>query len=355
MGLIRVPNPDNIPEAVTTGYQRQNTNIFVIQTGLDTTSPYENGNNIIIPAGGIIETNGVMYKIETPVTLTRNSSQINIALWIEVEASIDGSTANLILVTRPGIWNYAKNGFYRNNNRRTLNWVSTGDLASAPTIGAVYQSPTSKNIYQVSLQKGWYYARMSSGAGGGNGGNTTAVIPAAVGAGGVVSAAPEEQFVFFNINDEPIKIKIGGSGQNGQAGENSTSNQVLRGGGGAGGGGEETILELRNKLFSTKRIPGGIGGKGHSSTNPNSGGNGGCDGTPVQDGMSFFGHQSGTNYSAQGGRGGLNNGGGGGSGNLFIQNGTARDGTAGGNGGTNGWNMPNGSNGGYCNIFSITN
>jgi hypothetical protein len=54
-----LPNPDNTPGAVSTGYQRQNTNLFCLYTGLDTTEPFDNGNGTItIPAGGLVGSQG---------------------------------------------------------------------------------------------------------------------------------------------------------------------------------------------------------------------------------------------------------------------------------------------------------
>jgi len=101
--LQLIPNPDNLPNAVTSGYQQQNNNIFTIQTGIDTTEPYDNGNGVItIPAGGIVENNGVMFKIAENVIL--NKPNIDTAYFVEIIDHGNGN-ASFGLVTRPGAWN----------------------------------------------------------------------------------------------------------------------------------------------------------------------------------------------------------------------------------------------------------
>jgi hypothetical protein len=114
--LQQLPNPDNVPGAVTTGYQRQNTNMYAIQTGIDTTEPVDNGNGVItIPTGGIVEVNGVLYKLVSDIVLQKPNT--NTCYWIAINTN-DDNTANAELVTRPGRWNPLKQGCYLNNNNR---------------------------------------------------------------------------------------------------------------------------------------------------------------------------------------------------------------------------------------------
>jgi hypothetical protein len=160
--LTLLPNPDNTPGAVSSGYQRQNTNIFCIQTGLDTTEPFDNDSGTItIPAGEIVEVNGSLFKISANVSLTKQNS--NYAYWIAVSPS--GNSASLSLVTRPGTWNPAKQGFYRSDGLKTLNWVSHGTSISG-SVGTPMYSRTTKGTEYVYLKKGWYYIELRSGAGG---------------------------------------------------------------------------------------------------------------------------------------------------------------------------------------------
>jgi hypothetical protein len=66
-----LPNPDNVPGAVSTGYQRQNTNMFAIQTGLDKTCLYtDDKNKVLLKTGSIIEYNGELFKSTSDIDLT---------------------------------------------------------------------------------------------------------------------------------------------------------------------------------------------------------------------------------------------------------------------------------------------
>ena len=156
--LQQLSNPDNVPGAVTTGYQRQNTNIFAIQTGLDTTEPFDNGNGLItVPAGGVIEVNGVMFKIVTDVALTKPDA--NTAYWVEVIDNGD-ETATFNLTTRPGKWNPSKQGCYTENNNRTLNWVSLGNFNESTNLPIRTTTNTIGEIWQLEL--GWYLFKASN-------------------------------------------------------------------------------------------------------------------------------------------------------------------------------------------------
>jgi hypothetical protein len=166
--LSLLPNPDNAPGAVSTGYQRQNTNIFAIQTGLDSTEPYDNGSAITIPVGGLVEVNGSIFKVIADVSLSKPSPDS--AYWVAVSDNGNG-TASFSLVTRPGVWNSSKQGYYLTNGARTLNWVSLGTLSGS--LPSATYSKTTKGLITASLQKGWYYVNLSSGMGGGNGGNAS--------------------------------------------------------------------------------------------------------------------------------------------------------------------------------------
>jgi len=67
----QIPNPSTFVGLESEGYGRQNTKIAAGFVGIDTTAPYVNvDGNIVIPIGGIVEVNGVLYKIETESILT---------------------------------------------------------------------------------------------------------------------------------------------------------------------------------------------------------------------------------------------------------------------------------------------
>jgi hypothetical protein len=377
-----LPNPDNVPGAVSSGYQRQNINLLALQTGLDTTAPYEDdgGTIITIPAGGIVDINGSLFNLPETVTITKPIA--GRAYWIGVTDNGNG-TASIALLTRPGVWDPAKNGCYTSGSR-VLNFVSSGDLYNV-TETAIF-SKNVKGAWAKGLARGWYYADLKSGLGGGSGGMGTNGADAsgssgggatAGGAGGNAVAYNSAQKIFFHPGGI-LKIKVGGNGTSGTAGTSgggggdggdSGSNDGGGGGGGAGGGGggagagEETSIE---GIVRAERVPPGAGGFGSigglgaaGSGTGYKGGSGGSGGMGLDGGRTgFFGTGSGggtgvTGGGQQGGMGGGGNGSAGGNGGSGY----------GGGGGGGGMGGPGGSNGetradgdtaaGYCNIYKL--
>jgi hypothetical protein len=113
-------NPTNVPEAVSTGYQRQNTNLFSLQTGLDTTTAVitDNGNTILVYGGGIVEVNGSLFKLINDVSIP--IPNINNDYFIFVHDNGDG-TADLDLSNVYPAFIPSKNGWYTSDNERVLN------------------------------------------------------------------------------------------------------------------------------------------------------------------------------------------------------------------------------------------
>jgi len=363
--FAQIANPDNIPNAVSSGYQQQNTNLYVLQTGLDTTEPNDDGNGkITIPVGGIVECNGVMFKIISEINL--NKPNINIAYWIEI--IINNKTATAQLVTRPGKWNPAKNGCYTTNNNRTLNWVSLGNIAN-PIEQAVF-SKTVKGTWRTQFKKGWYLIDLGSGFGGGNGTNGSGQTGGGV--GGVASTSNRVQKIIFSNGEENI-IKVGGSGTNGAAASNGTASQGAggiggggdggRGGGGGSGAGEETSFNEITALA----VPPGIGGNGANGGSVNGGGIGGDGGAGgVLSNRGHEGNRGGSFADNDGGIGGIygnvsagylggasGGGGGGGGGGSPGNNGHGGNGGNGGAGGISGYAAAKGTDGGYCTVIPL--
>ena len=343
-------NPDNVPGKVTSGYQRQNTNMFALQTGLDTTEPYDNGaGTITIPAGGIIELNGLMFRITADITIQKPNAAT--AYWIAIgsgNAASDGRVpVNLECVTRPGAWNSAKQGCYLADGRRILNWVSLGELLEPPTIGAAWISPSVsgtrvKGKWALNLPKGWYFTRMAGGAGGGNGGAGTSSL---AGAGGIanVNAAPVT-YMFFH-DGKKINIKVGGNGGAGSAGERTTNYPA--GGGGGSGGGEETTL---NEFSANGQIAGN-GGNGYNYDTNYPAGDGGLAGN---NGFDASSRMTAAGSASLRGRGGKSKTGAGGGGGAGGSNAVYRGGN-GGDGGASGEEAADGQPGGYCDIYALKN
>ena len=288
-------NPDNVPGAVTSGYQRQNERLYTIQTGIDTTEPFDDGNGIItIPAGGIfevrsildnagiIEINGAIFKITADIQL--NKPDKNRAYWVAITDNGDG-TASWNLVNNPGKWDSGKQGNYTADNTRTLNWVSSGLLLSPPQNTPTVFARENKGKYKTRLPKGWYCAELASGKGLGHGsdganpdpaGNTDAIG----GYGGIANTSNIILFPFWHNGTDEINISLGGDGGNGGKGGNGAQgrNGGYTGGGGGGGGsggGEESTLSVGNSHITTENINGGNGGNGGNGDSRAGGGGGG--------------------------------------------------------------------------------
>jgi hypothetical protein len=337
--LTLLPNPDNIPGKVSSGYQRQNTKMYVLQTGLDTMEPYDNGEGIItIPDGGIVEVNGALFVTTIGLNVVLTKPDANTAYWIAITDNGDG-TASPTLVTRPGAWDPAMQGCYLADGRRTLSWVSLGipdNITETPVF-----SQAVKGTWDVNLQKGWYYADLRSGMGNGDGGDASGTTG---GTGGVASVSSTKTGIFIWQGGN-ITVKIGGDGGMGGNGGNG-GGDVGNGGGGGGGSGEGEIIGF----IATKIIKAGKGGKGANTSSSRSSGGGGGGGSPGGSGG------IGNSYNGNGGGlsggspGGYSNGGGAygginGTGSIY--------GGGGGGQGLNGKDQPDGAPGGYCNLYKM--
>jgi hypothetical protein len=341
-------NPTNVPEAVSTGYQRQNTNLFVLQTGLDTTEPYDDGSGVIeIPAGGIVEVNGSLFKLTSNFSISKPNAST--AYWVAVLDNGDGA-ADISLTTRPGVWDPAKKGCYTVSGARTLNWVSSGELDNVTEF--VWLSQNIKGKWEPALAKGWYYAVLASGLGSGTGGN--AGNRANVGYGGVASVSRTAAKIFFWRGGE-LPVYIGGSGFNGNNGNpgagasSGSDNNAGAGGGGGSGGGERSSIR---GIMETEFSPGGAGGYGGARQSSTILGGAGGTGAVFQHGNSDNGAAA--SDGAVGGDGGGPGGGGGGGGGQKGTGSTVTPGS-GGVGGISGYNKENGTPGGYCNIYKLEN
>jgi len=370
--LQQLPNPDNVPGAVTTGYQRQNTNIFAIQTGLDTSEPRDDGNGFVhIPRGGIIEVNGVMFKITGDITLQKDEPDT--MYWLAVNDNGDG-TATIELSPKAGMWDSTKQGFYNLQNQRILNWNSFGTFDENYIIDnelPLVFSQTVKGEWNISLQSGWYIIDLMSGLGGGRGGDGSAGpnVGGGAGGGGIPYLSNRIFRMFhYNIHEDRNKgiynrlfhVMVGGNGGNGINGSNGNQGSLGPGGGG-GGGGSGSGEESKFDDIVCRAFNGGNGGTGGAGA-PGAGapapggvnGNNGAGGGNTSNGLGGFGGTGMGSYqlivddeliTIFGGSGG---GGGG------AVNGSGRPGGRGGDGGIHGRDREDGIPGGYCNIFAIT-
>jgi hypothetical protein len=351
----QLPNPDDVPGAVISGYQRQNTNMFAIQTGLDTTEPYDDGaGTISVPMGGVIEVSGVMFKLSADITLSKPNS--NTAYWVAIADNDDG-TANAVLVTRPGAWDPARQGCYRSDGSRTLTWVSLGTPDGS--LSTAVFSKTTKGAFTTILQKkGWYYAELRSGSGAGKGGNASGATPGGGGIPGNVSGTnykTERKVFFLEKSNKTITGKVGGNGFNVGTGGPGSSSTIGAGGGGGSGPGEETVIHYPD--MRTGEVPGGDGGNASGTGNSQGGGGGGYNAGGSPTGQNVTGGPGTDMYGGNGGNSVLGSPGGIAGRSGPGSNGNPYSGSSGGGGGgmgAHGRYRPDGDPAaGYCNIYKL--
>jgi hypothetical protein len=356
--FTKIPNPDNTPGAVSTGYQQQNTNIFCLQTGLDTTEPFDNDDGTItIPAGGIVEVNGSLFKLTNTVTITKQPLPA-LVNWLAVLDNGNG-TATITAVTAPGIWNPAKQGCYRTDGARTLNFVSDGYLGSTPS--QIYSKATKGNA-SIRLSKGWYYFSLGSGLSSGTPGTGQSGAGGAGGGGGTSFSSNQKMKTIFIEKDTKLTIHVGGSGFDGGNGASGIGSTAGGGGGAAGPGEATTIIELGLDTGEQKPNNGGSGGNANGALYGGGGGGGETGGpggtSSTSGGVSGQNGKSclGGSYEKTGGAGG--NSGNGGLGGIAGQSSVGGNGTNGGGGGmgSHGKFRPNNDPAaGYCTIYKLEN
>ena len=263
-----------------------------VTTGLDTCEPYEENGKVIIPAGGVVELNGVMFKISQQIELTMPNPLS--MYWIAIGDNGNG-TASAELVTRAGAWKPDKQGCYLPDGRRILNSViqPKNSYVITPNVNdKVWEKPGSDSpglgSDSVYLKKGWYLVALESGKGGKD---------ATGSAGGVASQGISKKINRFLFIDENkyYDVYVGKGGTNGQNG-----GPIAGQGGGGSGGGEATIFDTLNTGYV-------IGGKGGNASNGDTGGAPGSNGFGNYGGMGggFLGGGGGGGFDKSGGNGGV--------------------------------------------------
>jgi len=326
---VIVPNPDNEPREVTTGYQRQNENLAMGNAGYANVYLRENS----MAAGSVFELNGNLVKVmeNTPVAGVDDIPSPGIERFVYVVASPDETegSVSFYLIEGPtapqfGIegwiaqWEPFKGGWYvKGTNDRVLlrcniypdgsgnRWlqgryvmVGAFDINTIPPPigGDEILTSTVKGQTSVFSQAGWVRFELASGAGGGvetgeNGGMGGVPGTGGInGPGGGGQTADTYNIISGTFYHEggTIIAYVGGSGFRGGNGSdgNVGSSGSGRGGGGGGGGcgaGEESwIISGKQKYVAERVNPGGGGNSGAGGTssggiaggNISSGGNG---------------------------------------------------------------------------------
>jgi hypothetical protein len=124
-------NPDNSPGAVSTGYQRQNTNSEVSRNGIDLSivTPGTTNGDIDIEISGGVDVNGVMYSCKTLKTLTVSAG----VYYIKLTAGSTTDYLTPVLQTGNGSLDASKNARY-DSGERILNWILVSSGTAVPVM-----------------------------------------------------------------------------------------------------------------------------------------------------------------------------------------------------------------------------
>jgi hypothetical protein len=173
-------NPTSTPEAVSTGYQRQNTLLVAARAGLDCSVLETSGLSAILKTGGPVDVNGVLYSIVDDATLT---PPVTGRYFIRLAGTGDNLTPEL--TTSAGTFDPVKNARYDGDGYRLLNWIVYSDGAAAYISRlltpenerniAVWDEPEEWNLSQIGGTLPWvaprskYYDIIICGKGGDGG------------------------------------------------------------------------------------------------------------------------------------------------------------------------------------------
>ena len=114
-----IDNPTSTPEAVSTGYQAQNTNLVSQRAGLDLSVVEGGVGQVTVKIAGPVDVNGVLYVCKTDAILTPADGEGRYV--IRLNGSGDELTPEL--VTDFGTFDPEKNARYDASGHRILNWI----------------------------------------------------------------------------------------------------------------------------------------------------------------------------------------------------------------------------------------
>jgi hypothetical protein len=278
----QLPNPDNAPVGVVSGYQAQNNLINAHKTGHINIGLININTNLApqIMNGSIFEFNGGLYRCRNDETITIGDPTVNKVIYIYAVAEFDDikkqNIANFMYSTVTPTWNPAKGGWYNGNDRALVKFFYTGDQYNGKVIldscNAMQEINTEQaipttggqqvitgivnQVKSVTLQARAYRFEIKAGKGG-DGGKSSA----GDGGKGVEGEAKSGTFILH----QPIKIyyALGGDGNDGEI-------TVLGAGGGASGG--SAFIDFIYELFICL---GGSGGGGAGDPGADDWGGGG--------------------------------------------------------------------------------
>ena len=268
MSALIIQNPDNVPGAVTTGYQLQNTVLFAAMTGFVNTAI--DRINRRIRQGSVFELDGNIVRVTADVGIGGTLFPNNINFVYAIPAG-DG-IVNFQFSMTPPTWNANKGGWYRGSTNERALMTAVTDSANLIT-GAMTMSneldtivpPNSGGVSvgtwntrtraSIQLNRGWHRFVITSGLGGGTGGSNSGNTG---GGGSVPSISNSINGVFFHQGGVLI-VHVGGNGFLGANGV-GFSGGGAGGTGGGSGAGEESFIISGGMKFSTERVQPGNGG-----------------------------------------------------------------------------------------------
>jgi hypothetical protein len=290
-----IPNPDNVPGAVSTGYQRQNTLLYASSVG-HMNIGIVNKDNLEAPqimAGSVFELNGMFYKCSANEPMSGSTSN-NVVNYIYAIPNA-GSATFQYGTTKPTFFP-EKGGWYNGNNRAiALLFMNNGayygkriikdlrdelipdGVGKVSSGGTLVASVSGNEKKDITLEKGFYRIEIAGSKGGDGGeGNVSGGIG---GYGGYIKTQIYNDHKTYTV--VIFSAKQGEVGQTGGYGDGSDNPNGVVGGGGGGGGGTGAFIidEMNIGLYAFGGGGGGGGGGTNSgSANNDNGGSGGSGG-----------------------------------------------------------------------------
>lgn len=171
-------NPTSNPEAVSTGYQRQNTNMLAGRVGIDLSYVEADGADAVVKIAGPVDVNGILYTCKQAATLTPAAAG---AYFIRLKDA-GGDFLEPELTQDAITWDPSKMGFYDISGRRALNWVVRFDGVATSEVRKIYPPSLQPDVPPktwitgdgswIAPESKWYDIWVTgSGEAGGAGGN----------------------------------------------------------------------------------------------------------------------------------------------------------------------------------------
>jgi hypothetical protein len=118
LSFQKIQSPENVPSADIADYQKQNAILSASYLGLDTSCLSIIEGKVILKANGIIEYNGVLYKILTDIDLTND---INNIFLTNDFCCLAFNGDSISAVSDKGTLLQSKNARYLSSGKRLLN------------------------------------------------------------------------------------------------------------------------------------------------------------------------------------------------------------------------------------------